>query len=87
MWRQLSLKKSLLVIWKILGLFVNTLTAYNKYSLLKRDNLTQPIQMQLSQKQNNFFDSFSSDLKSKLKIEHFQKKDDPRSCCISEITD
>ena len=47
-WRLLSWKKSLLVICKILGLFVNTLTADEKYSLLNRDNLMQPIQMQLS---------------------------------------
>ena len=33
---------------------VNTFTADDKYSLLKRDNLTQPIQMQLSQKQKIF---------------------------------
>ena len=30
---------------------VNLFTADDKYSLLKRDNLTQPIQMQLSQKE------------------------------------
>ena len=40
----MSWKKSLLVICKILGLFINTLTADDKYSLLNRDNLTQPIQ-------------------------------------------
>ena len=38
-----ELEKSLLVISKILGLFVNTLTADDKYSLTKRDNLMQPI--------------------------------------------
>ena len=35
---------------QILGLFVNTMTVDDKYSLLNRDNLTQPIHMQLSQK-------------------------------------
>ena len=40
----MSWKKSLLVICKILGLFINTLTADDKYSLLNRDNLMQPIQ-------------------------------------------
>ena len=53
-------KKSLLVICKIVGLFVNTLVA-DEYSLLNIDNLTQPIQMQLSQKQktlSNFFSIF-----------------------------
>ena len=33
-----------------LALFVNTLTGNDKYSLIDRDTLTQPIQMQLSQK-------------------------------------
>ena len=54
----LSLKKSLLVIWKILGLFSNTLNAHDKYHLLNREDLTQPIWMQLSQKEkkiDNFF--------------------------------
>ena len=36
---------------KILRLFVDTFTADDKYSVLNRDNLTQPIQIQLSQKQ------------------------------------
>ena len=43
--RQLSCKKSLLVICKILTLFVSTLSNDGKYSFLKKDNLTQPIQM------------------------------------------
>ena len=51
LWRQLSSKKSLLVIWIVLTLFVNTLTADDKYSLRKRDNVRQPIHMQLSQKE------------------------------------
>ena len=51
LWRQLIRKKSLLVTCKILRLVVNTFTADEKYSLLNRDNLGQPIHMQLSQKQ------------------------------------
>ena len=43
-------KKSLLVICKIFGLFVNTLTLSHKFSLLNRDKLTQQIQLQLSKK-------------------------------------
>ena len=38
------------MICKILGLFLNTLTGNVKYSLLNIDNLTQPIQMQLTKK-------------------------------------
>ena len=43
--KAIELEKSLLVIWKILGLFVNTLTADDKHSLINRENLTEPIRM------------------------------------------
>ena len=52
--RQLSLKKSLLVICKTLKPFVNTFTAHDKYSVLNRQSLQDPIHMQLSQKQQTF---------------------------------
>ena len=64
----------MLVLCKILGLFVNTLTDDDKYSLLYRDNLTQPIQILLSEKQNTFSQDFSAFLKSTLYFQHFQKK-------------
>ena len=60
-------------------MFVNTLSANDKYSLLNRENLTEPIQMQLSQKQKNFSEFLSAFLKSSLNVERFQKKDDPHS--------
>ena len=86
--RQLSYKKSLLVIWKISRLFINTLSADGKYSLFNRENLTQPIQMQVSRQEKTFSEFFCAFLKSNLNFEHFQKKtDDPHSWCISEITD
>ena len=72
-------KKSLLVIHKIQRLFVNTLTADDKHYLLNRDNLTQPIQMQLSQKQKTFSEFFFAFLKSILNFKHLPKKDDPHS--------
>ena len=71
---------------KILRLFVNTLPADDKYSLQIRDNLTQPIQILLSQKLNTFSEFFFGFLKATLNFEHFEKKDDPHSRCISEIT-
>ena len=52
------MKNSLLFIYKILRLFVNTLTANEKHYLLNKDNLTQPIRMQFSQKQNIFVNFF-----------------------------
>ena len=66
LWRQLTFKNFLLVICKISRLFPNTLSADGKYSLLNRDNLTQPIQMQLSRKQKTFSQFFSPFLKSNL---------------------
>ena len=39
-------------------LFSNTLSADGRYSLLNGDNLTQPIHMQVSQKQKNFLNFF-----------------------------
>ena len=47
----------------------------------------QKFQMHLSQKENNFSEIFSPFFESALNFEHFQKKDDPHSLCISEITD
>ena len=60
-------------------MFVNKLTADDKYSLLNRDKLTQPIQTQLSQKHTAFSQSFLAFSKSTLNFEHFQRKDDPHS--------
>ena len=87
LWRQLTCKKSLLVICKISRLFPNTLNAHGKYCLFNRDNLTQPIQMQLSRKQKSFSEYFCAFLKSSSNFEHFQKKDDSHSWGISKITE
>ena len=76
----------MLVLCKILSLFVNTLTDDDKYSLLYTDNLMQPIQILLSQKQKTFSQFLSGFLKSTLNFEHSLKKDYPPSRCISQIT-
>ena len=86
MGRQFNCKKYLLVICKILRLFINTFSAVDKYSLSNREYLMQPIQIKLCQKQKTFPWFFSAFSKSKLKFEHFQKKDDPHSLFISEAT-
>ena len=83
---QLSREESLLLTWKILGLFVNTLAADEKYAVLNRNNLTIPIQMQLSQKQKDFSELFAEILESKINFEHLERKDDPHSFCISKNT-
>ena len=64
----------MLVLCKISGVFLNTLTDDEKYSLLYRDNFTQPIQIHLSQKQKTFSHFFSAFLKSTLNFENFEKK-------------
>ena len=75
----------MLALCKILRRFVNILTDDDKYSLLYRDNLTQQIQILLSQKPKTFSRLFSEILKPTLNFEHFQKKDDPHSRCSSRI--
>ena len=67
------------MIHKILRLFVQTLIVEDKHYLLNRDDLTQPIQMQLYQKQKIFSEFFLAFLKSVLNFKHLPKKDDPHS--------
>ena len=76
-------RKSLLVIQKIPRLFVNTLTVNGKRFLLNRDNSTQQIQMQLSEKEKTFSEFFFAFLKSMLNFKNLAKKVDRGSLCIS----
>ena len=76
----------MLVLCKFLRLLVKTLTDDEKYSLLYRENLTQPTQILLSQKRKTFSEFFSAFLKCTLNFAHFQKQDDPHSRCICQIT-
>ena len=62
------------------------MTADDKYSLLNRDNLTQPIPTQLSKKQKAFFEFYLAFSKSTLNFDHLQRKDDLHSGNISYIT-
>ena len=67
------------MIHKILRLFLSTLAVNNKHYPLKGDNLPQPIQMQLCQKEKSFSEFFFACSKSILKFKHLTKKDDPPS--------
>ena len=58
---------------------VNSFTADDKYSPLKRDNFTQPIWVILSEKRKVLSLFCSGVLKSRLNFEHFLKKGDPHS--------
>ena len=75
------------MIQKIFELLVNALNTDDKYSLLHRDNLMQPVQMPISNKQKKVSDFFLAFLKTRSSFEHFQTKDDRHSFYIYEITD
>ena len=75
------------MISEILGLFVNTLTVNDKYSLCDRENLLQPIQMQFFLFVKVFCQIFAAFLKSKQRFEDFQKQYVPHSLCITEMAD
>ena len=62
------------------------MSAVGKCSLANRDNLMQPIHMQLSKKLKAFSGFFPAFSKFSLNIEHFEKKDDAHSLCIFEAT-
>ena len=80
------MKKALLVIYKILRVFVNTLTAHDKHYLLNKDNLAQPIQTEYSQKHKTFSQFSFAILKSILNFIHFPIRIDFDGLFISAIT-
>ena len=72
----------------MLRLFLNTLTANDKYSLLNRNNAMEPIRIPLSKKPDTFSRFFFfAFLKFILDFEHFEKKDDSHGGYVSEIID
>ena len=80
-------KKSPSVWYEILRLFVNALTADDKYSGSNMQNFPQQFETILSQKQKTFSGFFIAFLKCALNLEHFQKKYEYPSLIISEIID
>ena len=80
----MSWKKSDLVRSKILGLFVNTLTAEYTYSRRNMQTLTQQVQTQFSLKQKTFSGFFIAFLKSTLK-NIFKKKEKKSALVRSKI--
>ena len=78
---------SALVRSKILGLFVNTLTAEFMYSRRNMQTFTQQFQTPLSLKENTFSGFFIAFLKSTWNGEHFQTKGESSSLSNSEIID
>ena len=74
MWKVIESEKVCFSRCKALKLFVNTLSADDKYSLLNRDNLAQPIRTQLSQKQKAFSQRFLCIFEICIKFKIFSKK-------------
>ena len=80
-------KITLLVICETLGLFVNTLTAGDKYYLCNSGNLPQAIQMELSKNKKLSLKFSLNFLKFASNFENSEKKDGPHSLCISKTKD
>ena len=75
-------------IWyEILRLFVNALTADDKYSDSNMQNFLQQFQTALSKKQKTFSGFFIAFLKCAWNLDHFQKKDEYPGIIFSEIID
>ena len=84
---KLSWKKSPSIWYEILRLFVNALTADDKYSGSNMQNLQQQFETLLSHKQNTFTRFFIAFLKCAWNLQNFPKKDEYPSLIISEIID
>ena len=84
---KLSWKKSPSVWYEILRLFVNGLTADDKYSGSNMQNLPQQLQTPWCQTQKTFSEFFIAFLKCAWNFEHFQKKYEYPSLIISAIID
>ena len=63
------------------------MTTDDKYSRRKMLNFTQEIEAPLSQKKKTFSGLFLAFLKSALKLEHFEKKDEYPRLVVSKIID
>ena len=73
--------------WNKAGITFNTLTANYEYTRSDRENLPLQIQLKLSEKLKTFSQCFIAFLESTLNLEHFEKKDEPHSSSIYEVTD
>ena len=73
--------------FKILELFVNTLTTDDKYSSRNIQNLTQQLETTMSQKQKTFYGIFIRYVKSRTSSDDFVKKGESTSLSIYDIID
>ena len=76
------------LVWsEFLRLFVNTLTADNKYFRCNVHNFAQQVITPLSTKQKTFSGLFIAFLKCAWNLEHSEKNDEYPSLILSEIMD
>ena len=83
----MSCKRSTLVKFKIVGFFVNTLTADGMCSSRNIQNLTQQLQTTIYQKQKAFYRIFITYLKSRRSSDVFAQKGESPSFSLYEIID
>ena len=83
----MSWKKSPSVWYEILRLFVNALTADDKYSGSNMQILHRQFQTPLFQKQKTLSEFFIAFPKWELNLEHFQEKHEYPSLIISQVID
>ena len=86
-WDIFSWKKSFLVWFVILKLFVNTLTADNKYSHCNMQKFALQVQTALSQKEKTFSGIFIHLLKYAWNLKNFKQKDEYPCLIIFKIID
>ena len=82
---KLNWKNTVLLWLKILRLFVNTLTADDKYSCRNKKTFLQQLQTLLSQKRKTLSGFFIAFQKSSWNLQYFHKKVECPSLLISEI--
>ena len=70
----IELENVRLSVSKILIAFANTSNANDKSCVCNRENLPQPIQLQLSKNENSFSHFFTAYLTSTSNFQHFEKK-------------
>ena len=77
--RAVELENVPLELDEILGVFVNTLSADDKYPVQDCQNLPLPIPMQFSEKRKTFSECFAKLLECTSNFKHFQRKYDRHS--------
>ena len=86
-WEILCWKRSLILKYEILRLFVNTMTADDNCSSYKTETFLQTIEIQLSKKPKTFFGFFIIFLNFISIFRYFEKRDKLQSLSVSQVID